>query len=975
MQPEKSYDELLNDYRNLQLRVTRFSSIEQELINTRDRLDHELVMYRRLNAFNTKALKENTLNDLIQLTVESIIDVFEIESAIVVFKSSAFHTNFIVSEGLQTGIERHEEYKSCLMNVAQIFQPNTSHILSSDLLNSKPQLNEFDSGLFYNFFDPSNDFSICITGFISKENEPLYNKISDRSKMIFSVFAQQTVALLYNLLSKHKVEEQIKIIEKSEIELKKLSLIATKTKSGVVISDNEGRIEWVNEAFESTTGYQLNEVIGRKPKDFLQAKDQNTEELLLLKHALREKNNVEVTVINYNKKGERYYNQLEVTPIFNEKGEHINFISLQRDITHEIKTQQEILRINNRFELISRKLNIGIWEWDITTNHVIWNDIIISQYGAERHQVEHKLFEFWQESIHPDDLPRVMQQTDQLLKGEVEIIENEYRIITLNKKEERVMRCLTTPEFDESGKMIRLLGSSFDVTDEKVAELKLKASEEKYRNIIENMNLGLVEVNNLGELQFANKKFYDLTNTTSAQALLFDSTPLKSIQKFKEKGYITSYLELDKNVFEIELQTPTNYTRNLLVSSVKTTNLLTQKTGFISIYLDVTSEKALQKNLENSLYERENLIERINSLKLFYESILNHSPAKIVVLDSNFNIKYTNQRLLDKEPIWANASDQSIYEFAKKSEYNQNYLGNLVKYIEKSVETKSLVKYEELLFDTDEPQYILRNILPYYNTNQELEHVIVTGVNITELKLSEESVLKKNEELKKINAELDNFVYSVSHDLRSPLLSIKGILSLVFNLGELTEETEEYLKMAETSVNRLDGTIQEILEYSRNARLDIKPEWVEIEPMVTNIFEDIRFSTNTTVQFETHFIGSTQILSDKARLNTVLKNLIGNAVKYKNNNISNPFVRFEFENTEHEIKINVIDNGEGISEEAQKRVFEMFYRGTKNSIGTGLGLYICKEIIDKLKGTISVQSKLNQGTTITIVLPKIEENE
>lgn len=577
MKSEKSYEELLKDYRKLQLRVTRFSAIEQELINTRDRLDYELVMYKRLNNFNARALKTESLEELLQLSVESLVDVLEIECATIVFNSEAFQTNTIVTEGLRLTEKNLDEFKTCLENISHEFKPNTSYVFNTKLLDNKPELKQFDSGLFFNFVDDEKDFSVSFSGFISKVNAPLYNQISDRYKTIFSVFVQQTIALLFNLLSKLKVE---------------------------------------------------------------------------------------------------------------------------------------------------------------------------------------------------------------------------------------------------------------------------------------------------------------------------------------------------------------------------------------------------------------NLNAQVNSVRLFYESVLNHSPAKILVLDANYKVMFTNERLLEKEPIWKDCVNQSIYDVAQKSELAKNHFNLLIKHIEDSIAKKGLVKFEELTTQIDTPQYILRNILPYYNSNQELEHIIITGVNITDLKLSQQSVLKKNEELKKINSELDNFVYSVSHDLRSPLLSLKGILMLIFEIDKnLSPETEEYLEMAETSVNRLDGTIQEILEYSRNARLKVKPSWVDLNPMVHAIFDDIKFSTNTTVAFKTTFNGSSRILSDHARINTVLKNLIGNAVKYKSNNTDSPFVHLELENTENQIIIKVIDNGEGISDEAQKRVFEMFYRGTKNSIGTGLGLYICKEIINKLNGNLSLESKLDQGTTVTVVLPKTIENE
>jgi signal transduction histidine kinase len=168
---------------------------------------------------------------------------------------------------------------------------------------------------------------------------------------------------------------------------------------------------------------------------------------------------------------------------------------------------------------------------------------------------------------------------------------------------------------------------------------------------------------------------------------------------------------------------------------------------------------------------------------------------------------------------------------------------------------------------------------------------------------------------------------------------------------------------------RLDETIQEILEYSRNARLEVKLETFNIEEMVGEIFADLKYTNPDNVDFSMNIQGSPILKSDKSRLNTVLKNIIGNSVKYKKSNSNDCFVTFSLKQLEKSIEIKVSDNGEGISSKSLPKIFEMFYRGTSTSIGTGLGLYITKEILNKLNGTIFVTSELGLGTTITINIP------
>jgi signal transduction histidine kinase len=241
--------------------------------------------------------------------------------------------------------------------------------------------------------------------------------------------------------------------------------------------------------------------------------------------------------------------------------------------------------------------------------------------------------------------------------------------------------------------------------------------------------------------------------------------------------------------------------------------------------------------------------------------------------------------------------------------------------------------------------------------------------DVTDVKQSQNSILIQNEELKKINLELDNFVYSISHDLRSPLLSIKGILSLLMHDNQLTEDGKRFLSMADVSIGRLDGTIQEILEYSRNSRLNLKPEIFNLEEMVQNVFDDLKFSTVDPIALFIHLEGEAEVFLDRARVNVLLKNIIGNSVKYKRPE-TDAEIRVHIINDPQRVTIEIADNGEGIAEEHVQRIFEMFFRGTSNSVGTGLGLYICKEIVNKMNGTIEVRSKKNEGTQMVISLPQ-----
>ena len=385
--------------------------------------------------------------------------------------------------------------------------------------------------------------------------------------------------------------------------------------------------------------------------------------------------------------------------------------------------------------------------------------------------------------------------------------------------------------------------------------------------------------------------------------------------------------------------------------------------NFISLQKDITAETMI-------FQERNDFIARLDSLKFFYESILNHSPAKIAVFNPDYTLSYANERLLLNDSIWIKSQGKTLEQIAGENLSEKERLLNILNAIKTSVSENRLVQFEETKKDDEgNSRYILNNVLPYFDEKDELKHIIVSGINITDLKTIQNDVLNKNLELNKINGELDTFVYRVSHDLRAPLLSIKGILTLLFHSEQFNENVTEYLNLIQNSVLRLDETIQEILEYSRNARLEVKLETFNIEEMVGEIFADLKYTNPDNVDFSMNIQGSPVLKSDKSRLNTVLKNIIGNSVKYKKSNSNDCFVTFSLKQLEKSIEIKVSDNGEGISSKSLPKIFEMFYRGTSTSIGTGLGLYITKEILNKLNGTIFVTSELGLGTTITINIP------
>ncbi len=227
------------------------------------------------------------------------------------------------------------------------------------------------------------------------------------------------------------------------------------------------------------------------------------------------------------------------------------------------------------------------------------------------------------------------------------------------------------------------------------------------------------------------------------------------------------------------------------------------------------------------------------------------------------------------------------------------------------------------------------------------------------------------EELIKINKELDSFVYSVSHNLRAPLRSVLGLVGIAkMEDAERGNYFKDYFKMMEDSMHKLDETLREILDYSRNARQEVNQDLIDMRKIITENLERMQYMPGSSrISKELIIEEESPFLSDKYRISFIVNNLISNAIKYYDNSKEDPFLRIYIKMSPDMVKMEFEDNGIGIGQEYLDKVFDMFFRATHNNEGAGLGLYIVREAVEKLKGEITIESNLKVGTKFTIQIP------
>jgi two-component system, sensor histidine kinase and response regulator len=247
--------------------------------------------------------------------------------------------------------------------------------------------------------------------------------------------------------------------------------------------------------------------------------------------------------------------------------------------------------------------------------------------------------------------------------------------------------------------------------------------------------------------------------------------------------------------------------------------------------------------------------------------------------------------------------------------------------------------------------------------------------NAADIYFMRHELKEKSIKLKKLHSEINQFVYSLSHELRGPLMSISGISKLA-KLELDDPNALEYFEMIDTATGKLDDFIYKMLDFYRSTKIDHKITEIHFQDIVNQQLDayrekfDLRhFKTEIQVSQNGAFF------SDEAKIRVILNNLFSNAVQFQKDQSEQKWISLTIDVIEDVAIIAVEDNGIGIESRFKEEVFNLFARATQKNVGTGLGLYMVKESVEQMGGKIQLESELNQGTKITVTLPSMNKGE
>ncbi len=775
----------------------------------------------------------------------------------------------------------------------------------------------------------------------------LRNKAGQRKSgkiYINKIEYQRLPCLLIIVLDLTDTEQAKAAFELSE---KRYRMLFEKASDGIILIEGN-RFVACNEQICTLFEAERDEILHKSPLDFSPVLQPNgIASEIFWKDKIKEigeNNSILFEWMHHNKWGEEVPVEVSLSRLFIDKAE--KFLAIIRDLRPRYEHENNLKDREFKFLAIFEQSPIGIIMCRFGGNIIQANDAFSKTIGYSKDELTTM-------NMADFSLPEERQK-DYILNlspmdAEKSFPEVEKAYVHKHHKIVHVLLKVVIAKA-ASGKADYILAMVVDISHQKKIALALT----RYRKITDVASDIILIINPKDEM------IVDCNAT--AMKILQYSRPALLKMRLQDLEVNSSLEETHEHIKDFR-------TRKNLEKDKVFRGSLKQKNGeFLPVAISLAARSfgrehyviAIARNIKEQVIFEQKLKEH----KELLENINHNINSGIFRYTSNHGFVYANKSLAT---LFGFRDAKEILSLAKV------YIG---KYMASSSDMEKVVK--ELLrhrhIQNKELQFVKKNGEKFWGL---LNCILFIGqdgnlytdgaiINISDLKASEDQLSQKNDELKKINAELDRFVYSASHDLRAPLTSLLGLVNIA-KLDNQNQKTDIYLDMMNRSISKLDIFLKDIIDYSRNSRLDLNIEAFELRLLLEEAIGSHQYLESfQNINFKIILKGEKTCYTDRRRLNIVIHNLIANAIRYHDLSKPKPYVLITANVTNSDIKIEVEDNGQGIEDKFQEKIFDMFYRASYDSDGSGLGLYIVKETIERLKGTILLNSKPRIGSTFIV---------
>lgn len=761
-------------------------------------------------------------------------------------------------------------------------------------------------------------------------------------------FSDSFNSLITSLQEKQELEENLK---RSEEQYRK---IFNNSIEGIFQASKEGKLLMINPAFARLFGYDSPEEMIKSVDSIADQLYVNKDDRTLIIKQLEEQGFTENFELKFVKKnGCTFWVSMNSQTITDENGNFLYIEGTIVDISNRKDSEEAINITSARLKRAELASLTGNWEFHVCSGKIIASEGAQAVYGIDKEQFDYSFIKSIPMPEYRDSLDIAMEQ---LIKNNIPY-NIDFKIKANNSGQIKEIHSQAT--FDKESNIV--FGVIQDITERKKSEEALKESENKYRSLFSEMNEGFA----LHEVLYGadNKAVnYKIVNVNSSFEKMIGKKAEEAIGALATELYgveTAPYLDIYSRVAETGehqmFQTyfePFDQYFQISVFSHK-------RKYFATIFTDITVQRKGELALRESERRFRDMMEHVNMVS--------------AMLDVNGNITFANKYLARltgwkrKEIIGKNWFDVFIPSGApvRRDLFNGVDGGNVP------------LRYEnEILTRAGEPRLIQWSNTILRNSKGKIEGIAGVGVDITDSKKAETALLESKASLVELNATKDKFFSIIAHDLKSPFNSILGLSSLLEDQVKEKnyEGLEEYASLIQTSSQLAYDLLKNLLEWSRSqtGKMEFSPEYIEL---VSIIGETIKLLGNNisqkSIDIKTELPRNVVVFADKAMIGAVLRNLISNAIKFTRDYGQ---ILISAVQKPEETMIVVTDNGVGMNAREIDKLFRIDENhstlGTHNEKGTGLGLVLCKEFIEKHGGKIGVESEFGLGSKFYFTIPR-----
>jgi PAS domain S-box-containing protein len=727
------------------------------------------------------------------------------------------------------------------------------------------------------------------------------------------------------------------MIRKNNASFQLAEMLARHEQLGYLLLDSDLKIFNINSEAEYIFGITKNDALGCVITDLFPSL-KNSEHYTYIKEALNGnvKELTDLTLSPFSIFNHELF-RFSYLPLKDDHDENTNVLILVKNLP---KVAEVINAEGKKFEFIMDEIDVGIWEVDIMGHTLYLNKSMCAMLNLS--SIDDIKGKTYFQFFTPRSIKTMRRQHQKRLDDVTSVFEGE--LISKNGEILNVM-IHGTPLFDNYGNIKGYIGTFTDITLKINYQRELKNSEERFRMLFEksqranliSKDYKITLVNDALLKKFGYSSADDLIGKSPTVLLAPSSveTINERIRKINNQEDVESRFELffsDKDGNEFPAEVEITY---FVLADGKSTH--------ISIK-DITAQKLAEEAIKKSEDK--------------FRSLFNTPMIGIAFTDATYKIVEVNSKFLD------------IIKFSKEQ------------FEEKEMYWKDLTPEEYLWRDEKAVEEFMKNgfIRPY-----EKEYLCRDGSRVSVLVASsvlgginnlgvvfviDASELKKSrEETNKVAEELSKFLYMASHDLKGPLASVIGLTMVAKNEVQ-DQKAIDYFSLIEKCTKKLDSSLLNLMKIIR-----IKSnvfEFVEIDfnRLVPEVLDTLIYQqAHDLPRLELNIDLKTPFFSDEELLVSIFQNLFENSIKYKSL-LRKLLIKVTVRDVDDTIEIIVEDNGRGINSKIINRIFDMFYRGDSDSKGSGLGLYIVQNGIEKFNGSISVRNIESGGAAFHIILPR-----